>query len=407
MTKKSESILNAAVIVCALGYFVDIYDLLLFSIVRVASLKSIGVPDTQILSDGVYLINMQMSGLLIGGIIWGVLGDKRGRLSVLFGSIFLYSMANLANAFVHDVTSYAVLRFIAGIGLAGELGAAITLVSEVMSKEKRGYGTTIVASFGILGAVVAGLVGDFFTWRTSFIIGGVMGLALLVLRVSLYESGLFSSVQNSDCRKGDLRMLVHPWPRFAKYLRCILVGMPLWFIVGILITFSPELAQELGIAGPIKAGSAVLFCYFGLSLGDLLSGYLSQRFRSRKKILGAFIGASCVLIFVYIYGARGWSVNNFYGLCIALGLGAGFWAVFVTTAAELFGTNLRATVATTVPNFVRGSVILFTSAFQALRPSLGLLHSALTVGVISIVIAYVALWGLEETYGKDLNYLEE
>lgn len=405
--KQSDKIHNAAVIVSALGYFVDIYDLLLFSIVRVTSLKSIGVADEALLSQGVLLLNAQMTGLLLGGILWGVWGDKKGRISVLFGSIFLYSVANIANAFVHDVTSYAILRFIAGIGLAGELGAAITLVSEVMHKDKRGYGTTIVASFGILGAVVAGLVGDFFSWRTAFVVGGVMGLCLLVLRISLFESGMFAKISEQNCRKGDLRMLVFPASRFLKYVRSILIGVPIWFVVGILVTFSPELAKELGISEPIKAGNSVLFCYLGLSLGDLVSGYLSQILKTRKIVVGAFIAITCALTFVYVFGAQGWSSAAFYSLCIGLGFGSGYWAVFVTSAAEQFGTNLRATVTTSAPNFVRGSVVLLTMSFQNLKPSIGLLQSALVVGIVSFIVAGFSLWGLEETFGKELDYLEE
>jgi putative MFS transporter len=407
MNATQTKLLNATVVVSALGYFVDIYDLLLFSIVRVASLKDIGVPAEELLPQGVKLINMQMIGLLIGGIIWGVWGDKRGRLSVLFGSIFLYSVANIANAFVHDVNAYAFWRFVAGVGLAGELGAAITLVSEVMTKEQRGYGTTIVASFGILGAVAAGIVGDYFSWRTAFIVGGVMGLCLLVLRISLFESGMFESVKEKTCPKGDLKMLLFPFVRFVKYLRCILIGAPLWFVIGILITFSPELAKELGVSGPISSGSAVLFSYLGLSVGDLASGYLSQVWRSRKKVIAVFLAITTALVSVYVFGASGWSVTQFYVLCVALGFAVGYWAVFVTTAAEHFGTNLRATVATTVPNFVRGSLVIFTLCFQSLKPEFGLLHSAFIVGMCAIAVAFVSLFGLEETYGKDLDYLEQ
>jgi len=269
----SENVLNANVIVAALGYFVDIYDLLLFGIVRVASLKDIGVPDSELLEKGVLLINAQMFGMLLGGLLWGVIGDKKGRIAVLFGSILMYSVANILNAFVTDVETYAVLRFVAGIGLAGELGAAITLVSETLTKEKRGYGTTIVASVGILGAVVAGLIGDLFSWQTAYIIGGVMGLALLALRVSMSESGLFHDSKNSKSKKGDLKMLFYPPARFIKYAQCILIGLPVWYAVGILMTFSPELAKDLGVTAPIAAGSTIMWGYLGLAIGDLTSGY--------------------------------------------------------------------------------------------------------------------------------------
>ncbi len=400
------SILTTNVVVAALGYFVDIYDLLLFGIVRVASLKDIGVAEDQILDQGVFLINMQMAGMLLGGILWGILGDKRGRISVLFGSIFLYSIANIANAFVTNVEMYGVLRFVAGIGLAGELGAAITLVSETLSKEHRGYGTTIVASVGILGAVVAALIGDYFSWQTAYVIGGVMGLALLALRVSMTESGMFSAVRETSVKKGDLWMLVQPLHRFMKYLRCILIGVPVWFVVGILVTFSPELAKELGVSGPIAAGKSIMYCYIGLALGDFASGFLSQILRTRRKVVAAFLGLTTAATMFYIFGAHQISPFGFYTLCVVLGFGVGYWAVFVTIAAEQFGTNLRATVTTSVPNFVRGAVLPLTLSFRALSPSQGLLHAALIVGVVSIIIASTALWFMQETYGKDLNYNE-
>lgn len=401
----SQKIFNVNVIVSALGYFVDIYDLLLFGIVRVASLRSLGVPEDQLLPQGVFLINAQMAGLLTGGIIWGVYGDKRGRIAVLFGSIALYSLANIANAFVHSVEMYGLLRFIAGIGLAGELGAAITLVSETMSKEHRGWGTTIVASVGILGAVVAALIGDYFDWRTAYIVGGVMGLALLVLRVSMYESGMFEAVAKTDVAKGDLRMLLKPWSRFWKYIRCIAIGVPVWFVVGILVTFSPELAKALQVDGAIAAGKSIMYCYIGLAAGDLASGWLSQIMRSRRKVVTLFLALTSVLIVIYVM-ATGISVFGFYTLCGLLGFGTGYWAVFVTNAAEQFGTNLRATVTTTTPNFVRGAVVPLTLSFQALNASFDLRTSALLVGAVSMAIAFSALWYMEETFGKELDYLE-
>lgn len=405
MTKPTSKILTTNVVVAALGYFVDIYDLLLFGIVRVASLKDIGVPDDRLLADGVFLINMQMIGMLVGGLLWGVIGDKRGRISVLFGSIFLYSIANILNAFVTTVDQYGLLRFIAGVGLAGELGAAICLVSETMTKESRGYGTTVVASVGILGAVVASLVGDAFSWKTAYIIGGVMGLALLALRVSMYESGMFAACQKSEVKKGDIGMLFSPMPRFLKYARCILIGIPVWFVVGILLTFSPELSQALGVVGVVTASKSIMFGYIGLSMGDFASGFVSQKIRSRKKVIGYFLGIALVLSVIYYLG-HGISSELFYTLCVGLGFGAGYWAVFVTNAAEQFGTNLRATVTTSVPNFVRGSVVPLTLSFKALSESIGLLNAALTVGLVSFAIAYSALWFMDETFGKDLDYFE-
>ncbi|MGE3759688.1 MAG: MFS transporter [Pseudobdellovibrionaceae bacterium] len=395
-----------AVTVAALGYFVDIYDLLLFSIVRVASLRGIGVPDDRLMEMGVLLINYQMAGLLVGGVAWGILGDKKGRLSVLFGSILIYSVANILNGFVHSVEAYAALRFIAGFGLAGELGAGITLVAELMPQDKRGYGTSIVAAFGILGAVLAGLIGDFFDWRTSYIIGGVMGLLLLVLRIGVSESGLFKDLHNKDVAKGNFFAIFKQRDQFLKYLCVILVGVPIWYLIGIPITFSPEFGKAFNMIDLPSAGKAVLFTYLGLSIGDLGTGLLSQWLKSRKKVILTAIISLAILVVVY-FQIAGQSLFTYYFMCVLLGISAGYWAMFVTVASEQFGTNIRATVTTSAPNFVRGSVIPLTLAFQALQGTVGIINSALIVGAVAFGIALLALRGLEETFHKNLDYVEK
>jgi MFS transporter, putative metabolite:H+ symporter len=406
MSQKTK-ILNAAVVVSALGYFVDIYDLVLFSIVRVASLKDIQVPEEKLLEVGVFLLNSQMVGMLIGGVLWGILGDKRGRVSVLFGSIFLYSAANILNAFVTTVPQYATLRFIAGIGLAGELGAAITLVSEVMTKETRGYGTTVVAAFGICGAILAGAIGDYFTWQTAYLIGGGLGLALLLLRMTTFESGLFHSVKEKSVGRGDITLIFKNKERMKRYIYSMLVGLPVWFVVGILITFSPELSRELGVLGDIQAGRAILFSYVGLAIGDLTSGLLSQFLKSRRKALLLFLILTALSVIIYSQ-SNGVSDKIFYAICVLLGFSTGYWAVFVSAASEQFGTNIRATVTTTVPNFIRGAVVPLTLGFQYLNQSVGLtlIHSAMIVGLASLLLALFSLSQLQETYAKDLDFIE-
>lgn len=394
------------VVISALGYFVDIYDLLLFGIVRVPSLRDLGVPEAEIFSVGVRLLNYQMAGMLIGGIVWGVLGDLRGRKSVLFGSILLYSLANIANAYVPNAEVYAWLRLAAGIGLAGELGAAVTLVSEVMSRQHRGMGTAIVAGVGILGAVFAALVGDYFTWKVAYLVGGSMGLALLALRAGLLESGMFNSMaQSASVARGRFHHLFTDRGRFVRYMCCILIGVPVWYVIGILIVFAPELSKELGVTGAVTGGKAIMWSYLGLSIGDISAGLLSQWLKSRRKAVFVFLGLTTILIFVYV-SLREWSVPAFYALCATLGFGAGYWAVFVTIGAEQFGTNIRATVATSVPNFVRGSVVPVTMSFEALSAPLGLIPSALTVGLVVMALAFAALYFVHETYGKDLDYYE-
>ena len=401
-----RDVLNLTVIVSALGYFVDIYDLVLFSIVRVASLRDLGVPEGELLGVGIQLLNMQMTGMLIGGIVWGILGDKLGRVSVLFGSILMYSLANIANGLIHSVEAYSWLRLIAGIGLAGELGAAITLVSESLPKESRGIGTSVVAGIGVSGALLAATIGKHFPWQFAYMAGGGLGLALLILRVKMLESGMFSQLRDeADVSRGDISMLFTNLERFGRYMDCILIGLPLWFVIGILVTFSPEICAELGATGPVSAGDGIFWAYTGLVIGDIGSGALSQWLKSRKATLWIFQLASAALIILFL-ASKNMSPDYYYLLCFLLGCSVGYWAIFVTVAAEQFGTNLRATVTTTVPNFVRGSVVLITTAFTALRSNVGTIQSALTVGIVCVTIGLFALKRLKESFGRDLNWVE-
>jgi len=401
-----KQLFSIPVIVAALGYFVDIYDLLLFSIVRKPSLSFLGVPDDQLLDQGEFLLRVQMAGLLIGGIIWGILGDKRGRLSVLFGSILLYSLANIANGFVTSVTQYAILRFIAGIGLAGELGAGVTLVSETLPPKLRGYGTTIIAAVGLMGAVLANFISKIFDWQIAYFIGGGLGLLLLIARVSVFESGIFLKTKEKIIERGNFFQLFTNRKRFTKFIGCIFIGLPIWYAIGILVTFSPEFAEALAIAGTVSAGDAVMFSYLGLAAGDITSGSLSQIIGSRKKVVAIFILLTLAFILLYLYTPIK-TASFFYITCFALGFGIGYWALFVTIAAEQFGTNLRSTVATSVPNFIRGTVIPLTLAFKFLRDEVGIIQGALWIGLITIVIAFVALRIIDETYGRDLNFEEQ
>ncbi len=406
MDTKLLDVLRLRVVwIAALGFFVDIFDLVLFGVVRVPSLQSLGVPEARYLSVGANLLNLQMGGMLLGGILWGVLGDKRGRVSVLFGSILLYSGANLANAFVSDVTTYGILRFIAGVGLAGELGAAVTLVAEVLPKEVRGYGTAFIPGFGFVGAVTAAWLGTHISWRVAYFVGGVLGLALLAARAKMSESRQFREAEARGARRGDLRLLLASGARLSKYVRCILIALPIWAVAGILMTFAPEIARALGATGPVVAGTAILFNYIGGVIGDLSSGWISQWIGSRKKVVGAFLALMTVtLIAFFLQG--GISPNLFYFFATVLGIANGYFAVFLTLSAEQFGTNLRATVATSAPNFVRGAVVPMTIAFQALSARLGVLSSAIAICASTIVVALLALRGLDETFGKDLDYLE-
>ncbi len=402
----SKRAIKLVIIVAALGYFVDIYDLLLFSIIRKPSLLSIGVDSSQLLPVGATLIQLQMAGMLMGGILWGILGDKKGRLSVLFGSIIIYSIANILNGLVNTVEMYGIMRFIAGIGLAGELGAGITIVSEMMPKNKRGYGTMIVASVGILGAVFAALLSEVVpNWRTLYFIGGGMGIMLLLLRIGVYESGMYESIRKKEIHRGNFLSLFSHKKQFLKYLNVIMIGLPTWFVVGILITFADEFGKAMGMINIPVPGKAVMFCYIGISLGDIGCGGISQLLKSRKKAMFIFLFLTSCAMALYFTVASG-SIEAFYFICALLGFGAGFWAIFVTIASEQFGTNIRATVTTTVPNFVRGALVPITALFRLLQGSMSTESSAIIVGVITLAIAFFSVSRLEETFHKDLDYVE-
>ena len=426
-TQHSNRKIIAIVVVAALGYFVDIYDLVLFGVIKAESLKQIMIGTSPALqaATGKFLFNMQMIGMLIGGVIWGVLGDKRGRLQVLFGSILLYSLANIANAFVSDISTYAVIRIIAGIGLAGELGAGITLVSEMMSKEKRGYGTMIIVTFGALGAVFASLVGskgDYFSqiifnltnfqlasWQVAYIIGGLMGFTLLFLRIGTIEPHYFKAIKSkNEIKKGSFKLIFSSKTNRIKYVHCILIGIPIWFIVGLIIMNSKDdFGPWVGLKN-IENGTAVMYAYIGLSFGDLISGLLSQVLKSRKKVVFLYLSFTAILTLIFLFFGKGMTATTYYFFCFLLGTGTGYWAIFVTIAAEQFGTNIRSTAANTIPNFVRGSVnviMLLFSLLLASQLSVGI--SAFLIGAFFIGLAFYSLSQLKETFGKELDYIEE
>ena len=401
----SSSIFNFTVLVAALGYFVDIYDLLLFNIVRVDSLKDLGLSEALVKSEGEFIISIQMLGLLAGGIIWGIMGDKKGRLSVLFGSIILYSIANIVNGFVQTPNQYALVRFVAGLGLAGELGAGITLVSELVAKEKRSLSTSLVAGIGLTGAVVAYFISQYFHWRTCYFIGGGLGFCLLLLRISVFESGMYNKVKETTAVRGNFLMFFNNRSRFKKYILAILIGLPTWYVIGILIAFSNNFAEQFGITEKVLPKKATMYAYVAIAFADVLIGFVSHWLKSRKKALFIFYFFTVISISFY-FMQDGGSAARMYLICAAMGFGTGFWAIFVTMAAEQFGTNLRATAATTVPNMVRGSLPLMLLLFNGLQQYTSYANAAMYTGVLVMVVSITAAFFTKETFGKDLNYIE-
>ncbi|MCA0231718.1 MAG: MFS transporter [Bacteroidetes bacterium] len=403
---KYRALFTLPVIVSALGFFVDVYDLLIFSIVRVPSLQSLGYSEAEVSKIGTFIFNCQQAGLLVGGILWGIWGDKRGRLSVLFGSIITYSLANIACGFVEDPNLYALLRFVAGVGLSGEIGAAMTLVTEIVPKEIRSLGPTLVAGIGYLGAGAAYLTQEWFTWRTAYMVGGGMGLLLLLLRISVFESGLFLQLKETKVSRGNYLYFFRSWPRLVKYFRCVLIGVPTWFVVGILGTFGNEFGKALGIEEGISPGKCVMFIYFGLTAGDFFSGPLSHWLQSRRKAILFLLFIGAIFVGVYLYGGAK-SANMLYVICFLAGICTGYIGLYLMMVAELYGTNLRATATTSVPSVVRGMAIPMTLAFQGLKPSFGALGGAALLGVLCYGLALIAIYKTDETFGRNLDFVEE
>jgi MFS transporter, putative metabolite:H+ symporter len=416
---------NMLVIVAALGYFVDIYDLILFNVIKKESLELLKLAGDAYEAHEIFLFNCQMMGMLIGGVLWGILGDKKGRVKVLFGSILLYSLANVANAFVTDLPTYAAVRFIAGLGLAGELGAGITLVVESMQKERRGLGTMIIVTFGALGAVFASVVGrkgavmasivntylhtSLAGWQVAYLVGGILGLALLLLRVGTYESALFKNAhQSRQVLKGSFKLILKSKDNILKYMSCIFIGLPIWFIIGVLIALGAGLTRELGITG-VTTAEAVMYAYLGLSVGDLLSGLFSQWFKNRRVVILVYLILSMFLTVVYLWPITA-TAQGYYFICFALGCGTGYWALFVTVASEQFGTNIRSTVANTVPNFVRGAVVPITISYKYLSSLLAVdqpkVMAAYIVGGVCTALALIGAYYIKDTFSKDLDYTE-
>lgn len=401
-----QHLFSPVILIAALGYFVDIYDLLLFGIVRIPSLTDLGLDKTAISQEGAGILNWQMSGLLLGGILWGILGDKKGRLSVLFGSILTYSLANFGCGFVQSITIYKLLRFIAGIGLAGELGAGITLVSETLPKQLRAIGSSLVAGVGLLGAVAAYFTVELFSWRNAYFTGGILGICLLFMRIGVFESATFRNLRGKEIARGEFLSFFTNMDRLKLYLKCVGIGLPTWYVIGILSTFSNEFGQSVKAGEEIKPGLSVMWCYVGLAVGDLLSGFISNYMQSRRKAVLFLMGLSFIGCLVYLYAGIN-TAEGTYFLNTFMGFGIGYWAMFVTIGAEQFGTNLRATAATTIPNIVRGTVVIMTISYGSLKPLVAVNDAAAIVGAVCFAIGFYCIYSVPETHGRNLDFIEE
>ncbi len=410
MQQKKYGIFSLPVLVGSLGFFVDIYDLLVFNITRKSSFKDLSVSADAAKTIGENILNWQMLGLVIGGLCWGVMGDKRGRKSVLFGSILLYSLATIANGFVQDITTYTILRFVAGLGLAGELGASITLTAEILPKEKRGLAAAIIATSGVMGTIAAYFIHDWSgnDWRLCYFIGGGMGLALLFLRVSIIDSSMYSAVKKAEAKLGSIIMLVNSKERFIRYFRAIIIGLPVWYVIGILISFSDEFAKQFGITG-FDQPKALMLQYVALAFGDMGAGLLSNYIKSRKKTLVLYYCIVTFFIAAFFLLKGGGNATNMYLLCMGLGFGSGISVLYITMSAEQFGTNLRATAAISIPNMVRGFLPLISILFKFLRSDNALnnyITAAWVTGIVVLLAGWIAVYYTKETFGREMDFTE-
>jgi MFS transporter, putative metabolite:H+ symporter len=402
----SNKALALGIIVSALGFFVDLYDIMALGAVGEASLKSIGITDKALLEKGVTTLqNWQMGGMVIGGFLWGIIGDKYGRLKVLFGSIILYSLFTLLNAFVLNLNQYVICRFIAGIGLAGELGAGITLVSEQMQKEKRGLGPAIIAGFGVLGAIVAVFISKIYNWQTVFIVGGVLGFCLLILRVGVVESGLFKITQHTKVSKGNFLIILRNKNYLKKFICILLVGIPGWYANGILIQLTPYVSESMGMTVIPSKGTVIIYFFIALCVGDIMGGVISQWLKSRKKSIYLFLSLHAVMLLLFFTIGKT-SVQVYYTIFAGIGFSVGFVIQLFTLAAENFGTNIRTLVTSSGLNLVRAWVIPCSLAYTWLNNNFTILkwQSAAAIGFVAIVLALFALRQLDETFDNDLEF---
>lgn len=391
------------VLVVALGYYVDAYDLLVMSAVRKPSLLSLGVPESETLNIGLSLLNYQLVGLMIGGVMWGVIADKYGRKKALFGSILIYSFANIANGYINSVNMYYWLRIIAGFGLAGELGVGISLITENVAKERRTISTAIVSFFGMLGASTGGWFGSIFEWQNCFLIGGFAGLLLLLLRLKVEESVMFNEIKDKNVSKGNIWMIIKNPKTLLTYFFCTLAGAASILFIGVFIQSTPELGKLFNLN--ITAGIALIWYYLGASVSEIIAGLLSKLLKERKAPIYIFYAISLLAITNFCVNVPN-SPYFFYLNCLFLGFGLGWWSQLITLSAELFGINVRATAATSIPTFARAWNIPFSNIFKQNIPNLGIVNSAFGIGVIVVSLAIISITMVKETFENDANFIE-
>lgn len=414
-TKHKEQSIALLILVASLGYFVDAYDLIIASVVRSSAIVELGLAQVGTPEHTKYaqlFEYVQSAGILLGGIIFGVYSDKKGRKKALYYSIAIYSIANILNGLLSASvpfvgTVYCILRFICGFALAAELSIGIVMISETMKAKHRGYGTMIVVSFGILGAVLAAVLFEFIGihWQTLYLIGGIAGVLLLIFRFSVKETNPFLDLENQESERGSWVMIFKNRRLLKILFNAILLGFPIYFFISIPIKFATDYGKELGLT--IKGTIPIIVFYIAMSVSDIIANYLCQLFENRKKVLYFYLGLCTISVFLLHFYPPTTPEQYFYLFSPLMGFASGYWALLITFTNEQIGTNIRSTYTTAVPNVVRSLFIPIQLLLTVLQPTFGTSTSVFYIGVLAVILALLGLYSLKETWGKNLKFIDE
>jgi MFS transporter, putative metabolite:H+ symporter len=381
------------------GYFIDIFDLVLFSTLRISSFEELKITDPTYWT--VVFFNLQMTGILVGGIFWGKMADIKGRSWSFMGTILVFSIANIINGLTSSLTVYGICRFIAGFGLAGEMGSGIALICEKVPDEKRSLYLGFVSSLGCIGAVLSGWLGDIVYWRYLFIGSGFAGILLTLLRKNLLEPDLFRKTATLNIPRGQWKTLFQSPPDLIRFILLIFLGIPMWYIIGILWSFSTEMTSTIGL-NIFTSGQAILWGYVGVWMGDMLMPFVSQFLKSR-----IFTIQICLIMMllgvIYLFQFQPHSLLSFQLTHIFLGFTIGYWAVYATLCGESFGTNIRALTSTSLPSLIRFSSIPMMIIYQYGRDE-NELNIALGMGLTVLCISMITTYFIKDTFQKDIDF---
>ncbi len=400
-------------LVTSLGNFVDYGDMFMASLVRNDAIVALGIAQTKeaVLAVGLNLESFQAVGFLLGCFTWGIFADKKGRLQVLYISTLVYSLANILNGLLspewsHVYYWYGGCRLFSGWGLSAEFSVAITLIVEYFSVKKRIIGTMLMTGLGFLGVFLVSWL-KFYThilWNEFFIWGGVAGLVLLVFRFAAQESFMFLNQQTAAIKKGSLMTLLKQKKYSRQFFLTVWLVLPI-FLVQLILKFSPNISQQIN--SEIISIALVLLIYDAFSIfSDILGCYISYLFNNRMRVLKFYL----ILIFLALLGFAIWpplTTFSWYWVYVPiLGLANGYWGLWGTMIAELFGINVRATATTFIVNLSRSFVLILSITFKDLDLRYGFSISVIVLTLVTCGLAFWSVFKIPETAHKNLEYVE-